>query len=84
MVVDEEFQAQDVVDAVTQLAEPLVEGVQVFDCYTGAPIPAGRKSLAYTIAYRAPNRTLTDDEVNVMHEQLVAQLVRQLPLEVRR
>lgn len=84
VVVDDEFPAQRVIDAVEEIAEPLVENVRVFDLYTGSPIPPGRKSLAYTIAYRAPNRTLTDDEVNAMHEQLVARLVRQLPLEVRR
>jgi phenylalanyl-tRNA synthetase beta chain len=84
VVVDEGFQAQQVLDAVEEIAEPLVEDVRVFDQYTGAPIPTGKKSLAYTIAYRAPNRTLTDDEVNAMHEQIVARLVRQLPLEVRR
>jgi phenylalanyl-tRNA synthetase beta chain len=84
VVVDDAFPAQRVIDAVKEAAEPLVEDVRVFDQYTGAPIPSGRKSLAYTIAYRAPNRTLTDDEVNAMHDQLVAQLVRQLPLEVRR
>jgi len=84
VVVDDEFPAQRVIDAVEEVAEPLVEDVRVFDQYTGAPIPSGKKSLAYTIAYRAPNRTLTDDEVNAMHEQLVARLVRDLPLEVRR
>ncbi len=84
VVVDDEFQAQQVLDAVERMSEPLVEEVRVFDHYTGAPIPSGKKSLAYTIAYRAPNRTLTDDEVNAMHDQLVAELVRQLPLEVRR
>jgi phenylalanyl-tRNA synthetase beta chain len=84
VVVDDEFPAQRVLDAVQEIAEPLVEEVRVFDQYTGSPIPAGKKSLAYSIAYRAPNRTLTDDEVNAMHDQLVAQLVRQLPVEVRR
>jgi phenylalanyl-tRNA synthetase beta chain len=84
VVVDDAFPAQRIIDAVREVAQPLVEDIRVFDQYTGAPIPAGKKSLAYTIAYRAPNRTLTDDEVNAMHDQLVAQLVRQLPLEVRR
>ncbi len=84
VVVDDEFPAQRFLDAVKEASQPLVEEVRVFDQYTGSPIPAGKKSLAYTISYRAPNRTLTDDEVNVMHDQLVAQLVRQLPMEVRR
>lgn len=84
VLVDEQFPAQQVLDAVKEAAEPLVEEVSVFDLYTGSPIPAGKKSLAYSIAYRAPNRTLTDDEVNAMHDRLVARLVGQLPLEVRR
>ncbi|MBP1689770.1 MAG: phenylalanyl-tRNA synthetase subunit beta [Deltaproteobacteria bacterium] len=84
VLVDDEFPAQRVVDAVKEADLSLLEEVRVFDQYTGSPIPVGKKSLAYTIAYRAPNRTLTDDEVNAMHDQLVAQLVRQLPLEVRR
>jgi phenylalanyl-tRNA synthetase beta chain len=84
VVVDDEFPAQRFLDAVKEASQPLVEEVRVFDQYTGSPIPAGKKSLAYTISYRAPNRTLTDDEVNVMHDQLVTQLVRQLPVEVRR
>ena len=84
VLVDEQFPAQRVLDAVKEEAEPLVEAVRVFDHYTGSPIPPGKKSLAYTIAYRASNRTLTDDEVNAMHDRLVARLVAQLPLEVRR
>jgi phenylalanyl-tRNA synthetase beta chain len=84
VVVDTEFPAQRILDAVKEASQPLVEEVRVFDHYTGSPIPTGKKSLAYTIAYRAPDRTLTDDEVNAMHDQLVAQLVRQLPMEVRR
>jgi phenylalanyl-tRNA synthetase beta chain len=84
VLVDEQFPAQRILDAVREAAEPLVEEVSVFDHYTGSPIPAGKKSLAYTIAYRASNRTLTDDEVNALHDRLVARLVGQLPLEVRR
>ena len=45
----------------------------MFDQYTGAPIPEGKKSLAYSISYRAPDRTLTDAEVNRVHEQVVAE-----------
>ncbi len=84
ILVDDQFPAQRVVEVVKEAAEPLVEDVRVFDQYTGSPIPAGKKSLAYTIEYRSPDRTLTDDEVNAMHDQLVARLVGQLPLEVRR
>jgi phenylalanyl-tRNA synthetase beta chain len=84
VVVDVGFQAQQVLDAIGEVEQPLVEAVRVFDQYTGAPIPDGKKSLAYTVSYRAPDRTLTDDEVNAAHQQLVERLVQRLSVEVRR
>jgi len=42
-----------------------VERVAVFDVYQGEGLPAGKKSLAFSLVFRAANRTLTDDEVNV-------------------
>ncbi|MDX2112036.1 MAG: phenylalanine--tRNA ligase subunit beta [Verrucomicrobiota bacterium] len=41
-----------------------VEQVSVFDVYQGTGLPEGRKSLALSLRFRAPDRTLTDDEVN--------------------
>lgn len=43
-----------------------VETVEVFDVYTGAGLPEGRKSLAFSLSFRSAERTLTDDEVNAV------------------
>src|SRR5262249_54391330 len=59
VVVDGKTQAQQILDAIREVAPPLVEEVRVFDQYTGAPIPEGKKSVAYSISYRAADRTLT-------------------------
>jgi phenylalanyl-tRNA synthetase beta chain len=83
MVVDEDFATDAIRDAVRALEEPLIESVRLFDCYRGAPIAEGRKSLAYTIAYRAPDRTLTDDEVNAVQERLRRHLAGRFALELR-
>jgi phenylalanyl-tRNA synthetase beta chain len=48
--------------------------VAVFDQYRGAPVPEGKKSLAYTISYRAEDRTLTDAEVQTLHQELVSRI----------
>jgi phenylalanyl-tRNA synthetase beta chain len=74
MVVDESFPAQRIIDWIKDLRNALIENVEVFDQYRGAPIPAGKKSLAYTISYRAEDRTLTDAEVQPLHQELVARL----------
>jgi phenylalanyl-tRNA synthetase beta chain len=83
VVVDEAFQAGQIVEEVRALEEPQIESVRLFDCYRGAPIPAGKKSLAYTIAYRAPERTLRDDEVNVLHGRVLERLTSRFAIEVR-
>jgi phenylalanyl-tRNA synthetase beta chain len=64
-------------------ASPWLESVELFDQYVGAPIPAGKKSLAYSISYRAPDRTLTDIEVNDTHARLVAAIQTALNVELR-
>ncbi len=84
VIADIDFQAQQVLDAITEIAHPLVEEVRVFDQYTGTPIPEGKQSIAFSLSYRAADRTLTDDEVNAVHEEIVARLLRRLPLEGRR
>jgi phenylalanyl-tRNA synthetase beta chain len=74
LVVDRDFAAQRVISWIKDLGEILIEHVEVFDQYLGAPIPEGKKSLAYKISYRAEDRTLTDTEINDLHQRLVDQL----------
>jgi phenylalanyl-tRNA synthetase beta chain len=83
VVVDEPFRAGEIVQEVRALGNPQIESVRLFDCYSGTPIPPDKKSLAYTIAYRAPDRTLTDEEVNVLHASVLERLTRRFRLELR-
>ena len=63
IVVAQDFLSQAVVDWVQGLDRALIERVEVFDEYTGAPISEGKKSLGlHRSLYRAKDRTLTDDE----------------------
>ena len=52
----------------------LLESVGVFDRYVGAPIEAGHHSLALRLVFRAPDRTLTDEETAEVRGQVVAAL----------
>jgi len=83
VVVDEAFRAGDILEEIRTLQNPQIELVRLFDCYRGAPIAAGKKSLAYTIAYRAPDRTLTDEEVNALHAAVLQRLAGRFALELR-
>ncbi|MCX8072978.1 MAG: phenylalanine--tRNA ligase subunit beta [Candidatus Binatia bacterium] len=85
IVVDEGFQAGDVIDFIRQwrAAACIVEHAELVDAYSGPPIPAGCKSLTYSVWYRSPERTLTDVEVNEAHERLTQALVGSLDVRLR-
>jgi phenylalanyl-tRNA synthetase beta chain len=70
------------VEAVVR-AEPLVESVTLFDVYRGAPLPAGKKNLAFAICYRAADRTLTDAEADGAQARIVKRLAESLGAELR-
>jgi phenylalanyl-tRNA synthetase beta chain len=72
LVVADAVAAADVQDALVDGAGPLLESIRLFDRYAGAPVPAGHVSLAFTLTFRAPDRTLTDTEVARLREAAVA------------
>ena len=66
--------------------EPLLAGVELFDVFTdptGAKVPAEKKSVAYSLTYRAADRTLTADEVNAAHAKLKQRLTSELGVALR-
>lgn len=83
LVVQRDFAAIQVIAWMKSLGETLIERVEVFDQYLGAPIPEGKKSLAYKISYRAEDRTLTDMEINALHQSLVERLGKAFGAERR-
>jgi phenylalanyl-tRNA synthetase beta chain len=83
VVVDGNFASERVLQFVRQWRPEVVEDVIMFDAYAGASVAPGKKSLAYTISYRAADRTLTDEEVNALHGELIAALTQQLGVELR-
>jgi phenylalanyl-tRNA synthetase beta chain len=64
-------------DGVAAAGDVVLESLRLFDVYTGAQAGAGRKSLAYTLRFRAPDRTLTADEANAARDAAVAAAARQ-------
>lgn len=61
-----------------------LEDVRLFDVYTGEQAGPGRKSLAYTLRFRAPDRTLTDEEVSSVRDAAVAEAGRLTGAVLRR
>ncbi len=83
VVVKDDLFAAAVTQAILDLAHPWIRSVRLFDVYTGTQVGAGRKSLAYSVAYQAEDRTLTDEMVNELHQAIVDRLRSSLGAEVR-
>jgi phenylalanyl-tRNA synthetase beta chain len=66
--------------------EPLLAGLAPFDIFTddsGVKLPADRKSLAFSLTFRSPERTLTTEEVNAACDRLRSRLRGELGIEFR-
>ena len=61
----------------------LLEEVRLFDIYTGEQVGEGNKSLAYRLRFRAPDRTLTDDETSAARDAAVAEAARRVGAMLR-
>jgi phenylalanyl-tRNA synthetase beta chain len=83
VVVRDEVTAGDLERAVREAAGELAEQVTLFDRFSGTGIPAGHASLALRVVYRAPDRTLTDAEVDARHAQVVAEIRSQFGGQLR-
>ena len=67
--------------------EPLLIKAEVFDVFTdatGTKLAQDRKSIAWTLTYRAPDRTLETNEVELAHGRILAALEKALPATIRK
>src|SRR6266567_2212502 len=84
LVVDAAVPAAEVEAALVAGApKELLEGVRLFDVYTGAQVGEDRKSLAYTLRFRAPDRTLTAAEATAARDAAVAEASRRVGAVLR-
>ncbi|MFB4166663.1 phenylalanine--tRNA ligase subunit beta [Virgibacillus sp. JSM 102003] len=70
-IVDKDTQAGDIRQTIEETGAPLVKNVQVFDVYKGEHLPEGKKSIAYSLLYQDPDKTLKDDEVEQSYQEIV-------------
>ena len=72
LVVPDDVPSAVVAEALRTGAGELLESLRLFDVYTGAPVPAGSRSLAFALTLRAPDRTLTSEEATAVRDAAVA------------
>ncbi|HTA14388.1 MAG TPA: hypothetical protein VK781_05970, partial [Solirubrobacteraceae bacterium] len=74
VVLPEQVPAAQVLEAVREAARKLLDEVRVFDVYSGPQVGEGKRSLALSLAFRAPDRTLTDEDVAPVRKRIVKAL----------
>jgi phenylalanyl-tRNA synthetase beta chain len=75
IVVSDSVAVQDLLDYLEEHRPRYAESVALFDQYRGAQVGKDRKSLAFRITYRSAERSLTDLEVNEIHQELSEKVV---------
>ncbi len=74
---------RDVVTAVRKAAPQELTGIELFDIFVSKEMGKGKRSMGYTLAFRSPDRTLTDQEVNAAFAKIIQALKNDLKVEVR-
>jgi phenylalanyl-tRNA synthetase beta chain len=74
LIVPETVASGELLTAIDDAGEPLVESAEIFDVYRGDAIAAGHKSVAISLTYRSVEQTLDDSIVNKVHQRLIAML----------
>lgn len=83
LVVDANLPVADPLAFIRSLPEPLMESVSIFDLYRGKPLADHQKGVGYRIVYRAPDRNLTDEEVNALHQRITEQVLQRFQATLR-
>jgi len=83
LLIDTSVSLAAIEKAVDELAISELVGFRLFDLYAGKELPSGKHSIALSLRYRAADRTLTDEEINAMHERIVNKLTQEFSAEVR-
>jgi phenylalanyl-tRNA synthetase beta chain len=82
-LVPDEFSWAEIDQAIRQLGIREIVSINIFDMFKGKEMPEGLRSLAFRIAYRSDERTLTDEEVAGMHERVRGLLEQQFAAQLR-
>ncbi len=70
LVVPKNIPADKLEESIRQAGGHLIDQVKLFDLYEGKQIPAGKRSLAYSITFRTDDKTLTESEINQVQEKI--------------
>ncbi len=83
LLVDDDVENATIVEVIKQKGGAYLKDIHLFDVYAGSHLPAGKKSLAYTLTYQDDKGTLTEDQVNTAFDKVTAYLQDKVDAEIR-
>lgn len=83
IILQRDINSEEVMDRILEYKSQYLEKAEIFDCYMGKNIPKDKKSLGFRLTYRAVDRTLTDNEVEPVHERLVKHILEKTGGQLR-
>jgi phenylalanyl-tRNA synthetase beta chain len=82
-VVPEEVEAGELVDAAREAAGPELREVEIFDVYRGEQAGKGKKSIAFSVAFQSPERTLSDEDAAALRQKIADALAERFGAVLR-
>ncbi len=83
LLVDKDITAKEISVAIKKYAGSKLDSQEVFDIYTGKGIEENKKSIAFSLTFAKPDRTLTDEEINEVMEKIITGVKKDLKAELR-
>lgn len=84
VMVDEIIEVKQIEKIIEKRAKKLLESIKLFDIYRDSKIGENKKSVAYSLIFRDKNKTLSDEEINTIMENIIADLEKNLNAELRK
>ena len=90
VIVDEDVQVGDIEKAITKKCKKLLKGqkgleeLKLFDIYRDEKIGKNKKSVAYSLIFRDKTKSLSDDEINPVMEEITKELEEKFGAELRK
>ena len=84
MIVDEKVEVGQIEKIITKKSKKILESAKLFDIYRSKKLGENKKSVAYSLKFRDKNKTLSDEEINTVMENIIAELEKTLGAELRK
>jgi len=77
IIVNKDTESGAILECIENIQEQLIENIQLFDVFTGDPIPPGKKSISIRVTYRSSKKTLEDEDVGNIHKMIADRLIKE-------